>query len=102
GDGFSTAGDLGLSVAMGAGRMALSAGMSYAHGIGIDTDATSIFHKNADLETSATALSNASIIGEDPRNSKRVDPHDLMSEVMGVSAKTGTDANSTMEGLRHF
>ncbi len=91
---------------VGAGRAGLGAaesvGLSLAHGMGVNTDLGSIFHKNVELESLATALSNKSLIKSDPRNSTRVDPRELMRQALDTSKTTGTDANATLEGLSKF
>jgi hypothetical protein len=102
GAGFSRAGRLGMSVGRAGAHAAYGLAMDVAHGMGVETDLGGIFHKNTELEAGATALSNASVIKGDKRNAGRVDPKELMAQVIDTSKKTGTDANTTLEGLRKF
>jgi len=100
--GLSRSGRILAGVGRAGAHAAFGLANSYAHGIGVNTSLASVFHKNAELEANAVALSNQSLIKVDPRNNKRVDPRELMREMLDVSKKTGTDANVTLEGLRKF
>jgi hypothetical protein len=87
------------------GRIAhagLGVARDLARGAGIDADLGSMFSKNADLETSATKISNAGFMAGDARNGQRVDSRALTDQALKVGASTGTDANVALEGLDKF
>lgn len=100
--GLTRGGRMALGIGKAAAGAAFELGSSYARGIGVETDLSSIFKKNADLETLATSLSNSGLIAGDARNGTRVDPKTLMQEALSTGKATGVDANAALEGLAKF
>lgn len=90
----------------GIGRAGIGLAASIAGGLarsqGVDLDLTSLMTKNASLETLATNVSNSGYMAGDPRNGKRVAARELMNDALDVGTRTGTDANTIMEGLGKF
>lgn len=98
---------------MGAGRAAFGVGREVARfglgvagdlarGAGVDTNFGSIVKKNNDTEDLAVALSNQSVVAGSARNSKRVDPKELVAQARQVGMDTGQDAGGILTGMNSF
>lgn len=97
----------GFGIVSRAGSMAMNAGMQLGgdliHGMGVNTDLTSMFKGNVDLETGASQVTNSGYMaGAAGANGQRQDSHEIAEQVRKVSIDTGMDANSGMKGLQEF
>lgn len=97
----------GLGVVSRAGRMAIGAGAQLGgdllHGLGVNTDPTSMFAGNVALESGASRVANAGYMaGAAGPNGQRQDAKSIAEEVRRTSIDTGMDAESGMKGLEQF
>ena len=102
GNGLKAAGGIALGAARSAGGFAMDAARDMIEATGVDTSLGSIFKKNVELESTASAISNSGYIRGDARNGKRVDGGALMQDAIHAGSATGTDANDALKGLEAF